>query len=128
MDYEHFTSPITNDSLIPRAVVLREILRTAPSTAWRNELNSVAGWPTPVRIGSRVFYRRSEVERYMADLPAAPRGARANAQQQRALSAARNATGASNKVLTPLSRRSPSPTQNAGENTTTGRIPPAVSQ
>jgi len=70
----------TNDSLIPRSIALRDIFHIAPSTAWRMEGNDPA-FPKPVKIGARVFYRRSDIDRYIASgVRPAPRKA-ANAIQ-----------------------------------------------
>ena len=66
---------IPNDRLVRRAVALRDTLGgVAPSTAWRYE-NTDPDWPKPVHVGPRVYYRQSDLDRYLASLKPAPRNA-----------------------------------------------------
>ena len=91
-------SSLTDDALLPRRLVLRDVFHVGPLTAYRGERNNPQ-WPHPIKIGGRVYYLRSEVERFIARAATAARkavnkGAPKTAQATQSRKASRRATTA----------------------------------
>jgi predicted DNA-binding transcriptional regulator AlpA len=61
---------VANDALVRRHVALRDILGIANSTAWRLESEAMNDpnclYPKPHKIGTRVYYKRSDIDRWIA--------------------------------------------------------------
>jgi predicted DNA-binding transcriptional regulator AlpA len=60
--------PAKNDALIPRRKAWREILHISTTTGWRWERDDPK-FPKPVRMGTRWYYRMSELQKYIAKRP-----------------------------------------------------------